>query len=159
MQNRKRTCGSREIFEKPLQKTPQIISATNPRYRQISPPPVLLLELDRLYESCGIRILGGEDPSGFLAPGRAAQNQQIAWRGHFSQNFVKFPKSCHRSFSGCRIFLDLSLSESETMSNNLRRGRFSPRSSTGERDILIFVKLFFAYPPSTFTAICPAIVL
>ena len=65
MQNAKRTCGAREIFEKPLQETPQIISAMNPRCKQISSAAVLLLELDGLYESYGMIILGSEDPSGF----------------------------------------------------------------------------------------------
>ena len=65
MQNTKGIHGAREIFEKLLQKDTQITSAPKPICNQISPAPVLLLELDRLYESCEIIILEGEDPSGF----------------------------------------------------------------------------------------------
>ena len=65
MHHAKRIHVSREIFEKPIQKTPPIISARITIFDQISPAPVLLLELDRLYESYGIIILGGEDPPGF----------------------------------------------------------------------------------------------
>jgi len=70
MHHAKRIHGSREIFEKPLRKTPRIISAWLTIFDQISPAPVLLLEQERLYESYGISswgrstFPGAEPPAG-----------------------------------------------------------------------------------------------
>ena len=57
---------------------------------QISHAAVLLLELERLYESCLYVRLPLEDAkhlSRCWAPGRAENFQQIAWRDHFFENF------------------------------------------------------------------------
>ena len=69
----KRIHGSREIFEKPVQKTPQIVSACFTFFDQISPAPVLLLERERLYESCIIIRRWAKHLSRCWAPGRAAK--------------------------------------------------------------------------------------
>ena len=55
---------------------------------RISDVPILYiistLRLERLYESYGIRPWGRSTFPGAGAPGRAAQNEQLAWSEHFS---------------------------------------------------------------------------
>ena len=75
--------------------------------KSISPADVLLLEKETLYESYGLRILGGEDPSGFWAPGKAAQNQKDRRSEHFSENLMKILIfGVHaKTYSAVQIFL------------------------------------------------------
>ena len=51
---------------------------------KIFPAPILLYKQERLSESHGIRPWGRSTFPGAGAPGRAAQNDQLAWSEHFS---------------------------------------------------------------------------
>ena len=59
------------------------------------------------------------------------------------ENGSLLPRPCPRSFSGCRIFLDLSLSESETTHRNLHPGRFSCKSDLRSARYLHFCENMF----------------
>ena len=93
MQNAKRIHGSREIFEKLLRKTPPITSACFTICDQISPAPVLLLEQERLYESCEIIIPWAKHLSRCWAPGRAEKNQKYRRSVHFFNNSRSYTKT------------------------------------------------------------------
>ena len=64
-------------------------------------------------------------------------------QGSEPPKFGAFPKPWPQSFSGCRIFLDLSLSESETTYKNLGIGSFSSKSDHRSARYLHFCENIF----------------
>ena len=63
-------------------------------WNSISPAAVLLLELERLYESCNVLLYWGRSPFQGWAPGRAAKIRLERRRRHFFGNFDHFSASC-----------------------------------------------------------------
>ena len=68
----------------------------------------------RLYEPCDIVLKGECTLPGAWAPGRAQKIELYLTRWHFSQKFCQFCQPWCQPFSSYRIFLDLSLSESQS---------------------------------------------
>ena len=93
-----------------------------------------LTKLSPIAQCSGITLRAGGLYESFSATGfdwnpRIAQTSKNVERANNSREWSSFSKSWSRSFSGCRIFLDLSLSESETTYPNLKFGRSSAKSA------------------------------
>jgi len=80
-------------------------------------------------------------------------------RANNSREWGPFSKPWPCSISGYRIFLDLSLSESETACLNLYFGCFSQKSDHRRARYHHFCEIFLTDPPTNFGEICLPIVL
>ena len=73
-------------------------------------------------------FLGAKTRQGSEPPAGPPKFKQVSTYACAAPKSGAFPKPWPQSFSGCRIFLDLSLSESETTCKNLEIGSFSSKS-------------------------------
>jgi len=101
MHHPKRIHGSREIFEKSFRAKPSIISGWSSIRIQIPPAAVLLLELERLYESCEIIMRGGEALSRAEPPAGPPKFTKVSIFDHFFEKFVPFATFPRDRFYAC----------------------------------------------------------